>query len=894
MAPLNGPLPALPTLSTPLHLEPTGSGLDRQIEPIVKESGKNGIIAPIAVLRPRADSFEVAKKESLPVFADTSITGATKVFPSFEETSIQSKIPPPDVLTTPEFRKSKSLTRKIKELSGREPRMEGSICVPKEGFSTLDGTLPVSLTAITPLDRIPLVRSTSGNATSIKPISNSLESVPAPLMKERERDLQPLNQHLRESPAKANPIQLNTSNSPAVISKSKPSSSSLQSVKTAVAVPNLTLEKLNSSTASDKSDLDDSLNSFYQHYALPKSLSSTGGKAIAVGDLSGRTSAATGLNNGAAAQVQKPKSKANNVSYNEFVLVENDAVQADTLDKAAENDRILQERLQQAKALSRKDDNGATMHTFSLWKPKNQQQQQGNTAVAITTPSSSAVIGTTASNDESESNGVALVGKYSTRLRGVTAIVEQTSIPVDKESDNKSNLKQYDNSCLLENNISMIKIDAGNGEDYSDDEFVKDEESDSVIDRSVGTIGDGSTLSLNASKNLSNVLRSRIDVAKHFDESYVSNGNASQINGVNGLIDDFDCSYGSLGGRDDSEKVSASFDAPPFVALETSIHHLEDDDMSVGSVEEDVELALELQKASREMEQRGIGTDQVTPTTMMSRSGPAAFLSSIVLPTQVNTAVPVKHAVQDDDSLGQDARRASSGGLIMERSSGMQYEPIRLRSLTSRDMKENQQIRVSNSVNGKSHRQVTMNDQEDVKTSKYKVLKSLRQSSRKQPASSISTTEEGKDQQWKTILSTKVSSISPTMALITPSAGVATADTTDNEKQRDVMNSSPLSELSETDEIPPARPSNSKKSYLEEFDENNNADDQCPSPLKWKKGEVIGEGTFGKVFKGLNEKTGELLAIKQIALADGSNGEVDILRREISVMWDLDHPHIVR
>jgi hypothetical protein len=209
-------------------------------------------------------------------------------------------------------------------------------------------------------------------------------------------------------------------------------------------------------------------------------------------------------------------------------------------------------------------------------------------------------------------------------------------------------------------------------------------------------------------------------------------------------------------------------------------------------------------------------------------------------------------------------------------------------------MKENQQIRVSNSVNGKSHRQVTMNDQEDVKTSKYKVLKSLRQSSRKQPASSISTTEEGKDQQWKTILSTKVSSISPTMALITPSAGVATADTTDNEKQRDVMNSSPLSELSETDEIPPARPSNSKKSYLEEFDENNNADDQCPSPLKWKKGEVIGEGTFGKVFKGLNEKTGELLAIKQIALADGSNGEVDILRREISVMWDLDHPHIVR
>jgi serine/threonine protein kinase len=36
----------------------------------------------------------------------------------------------------------------------------------------------------------------------------------------------------------------------------------------------------------------------------------------------------------------------------------------------------------------------------------------------------------------------------------------------------------------------------------------------------------------------------------------------------------------------------------------------------------------------------------------------------------------------------------------------------------------------------------------------------------------------------------------------------------------------------------------------------------------------IGEGSFGKVFMGLNEKTGELFAVKQISLMDGSQDEV--------------------
>jgi mitogen-activated protein kinase kinase kinase len=66
------------------------------------------------------------------------------------------------------------------------------------------------------------------------------------------------------------------------------------------------------------------------------------------------------------------------------------------------------------------------------------------------------------------------------------------------------------------------------------------------------------------------------------------------------------------------------------------------------------------------------------------------------------------------------------------------------------------------------------------------------------------------------------------------------------------------------------------------------------SPIQWIQGEAIGEGTFGKVFKGLNEKTGELLAIKQMYLTDGSQKEVEELQKEINVMWELDHENIVR
>jgi hypothetical protein len=145
------------------------------------------------------------------------------------------------------------------------------------------------------------------------------------------------------------------------------------------------------------------------------------------------------------------------------------------------------------------------------------------------------------------------------------------------------------------------------------------------------------------------------------------------------------------------------------------------------------------------------------------------------------------------------------------------------------------------------------------------------------------------------------------------SCGVLSAE---EEERRTDCSSPTLSELSEVGEdllaaVRPERIDNKMNSHTmtpvgkahkstngrtsSEVVETDGSDRNRPSsPLQWKKGEAIGEGTFGKVFKGLNEKTGELLAIKQLCIADGSEHEVESLQREIRVMWDLDCEFIVR
>lgn len=72
--------------------------------------------------------------------------------------------------------------------------------------------------------------------------------------------------------------------------------------------------------------------------------------------------------------------------------------------------------------------------------------------------------------------------------------------------------------------------------------------------------------------------------------------------------------------------------------------------------------------------------------------------------------------------------------------------------------------------------------------------------------------------------------------------------------------------------------------------------------FKWMKGQLIGKGTFGRVYLGMNTTTGELLAVKQVEVNPKSSGAdpakiremVKALDSEIDTMQHLDHVNIVQ
>jgi hypothetical protein len=62
---------------------------------------------------------------------------------------------------------------------------------------------------------------------------------------------------------------------------------------------------------------------------------------------------------------------------------------------------------------------------------------------------------------------------------------------------------------------------------------------------------------------------------------------------------------------------------------------------------------------------------------------------------------------------------------------------------------------------------------------------------------------------------------------------------------------------------------NHKRERLESFYGKNRQSIQ--SPEKWLKGALIGAGSFGNVYLGLNSITGELMAVKQVELVSSSD-----------------------
>ena len=61
----------------------------------------------------------------------------------------------------------------------------------------------------------------------------------------------------------------------------------------------------------------------------------------------------------------------------------------------------------------------------------------------------------------------------------------------------------------------------------------------------------------------------------------------------------------------------------------------------------------------------------------------------------------------------------------------------------------------------------------------------------------------------------------------------------------------------------------------------------------WKKGEMIGSGSFGDVYKALNMEDGSIMAVKEVCFSGDDEKQMAVVRREINLMRSLRHRHIV-
>lgn len=63
---------------------------------------------------------------------------------------------------------------------------------------------------------------------------------------------------------------------------------------------------------------------------------------------------------------------------------------------------------------------------------------------------------------------------------------------------------------------------------------------------------------------------------------------------------------------------------------------------------------------------------------------------------------------------------------------------------------------------------------------------------------------------------------------------------------------------------------------------------------RWQRGHILGKGAFGTVYLGLNQDTGELMAIKQIDKSEMSPKELADMEGEVKMVEGLSHENIVR
>lgn len=58
--------------------------------------------------------------------------------------------------------------------------------------------------------------------------------------------------------------------------------------------------------------------------------------------------------------------------------------------------------------------------------------------------------------------------------------------------------------------------------------------------------------------------------------------------------------------------------------------------------------------------------------------------------------------------------------------------------------------------------------------------------------------------------------------------------------------------------------------------------------------DMIGEGSFGRVFRGKDKQTGEIVALKLIPKVGHCDKDIQSLRSECKIQKELNHPNIVR
>ncbi|KAJ7038288.1 kinase-like domain-containing protein [Mycena alexandri] len=94
----------------------------------------------------------------------------------------------------------------------------------------------------------------------------------------------------------------------------------------------------------------------------------------------------------------------------------------------------------------------------------------------------------------------------------------------------------------------------------------------------------------------------------------------------------------------------------------------------------------------------------------------------------------------------------------------------------------------------------------------------------------------------------------------------------------------------------------STKLWGSRVEESRPSTSEGPTTFKWVRGELIGRGTYGRVYLALNATTGEMIAVKQVEIprtASDKNDSrqvtvVQALKLESETLKVLDHPNIVQ